>query len=116
MGGKKWGKYNLGWCFFSQYSFVGRMFAGRCIRPQSFKDDKRGIKISAWESGGIVVDVRIADDWKKSDLKIKGAIREDPEKDYRVWASKYPKDKTLVFTVPDLMKRRVPGWHGSSSP
>jgi hypothetical protein len=45
----------------------------------------------------IVLDVRIADDWKRSDLKIKGAVREDPEKDYRSWASKYPKDKTLVF-------------------
>jgi hypothetical protein len=45
----------------------------------------------------IILDVRIADDWKKSDLKIKGAVREDPEKDYRSWASKYPKDKTLVF-------------------
>ena len=45
----------------------------------------------------IVLDVRITDDWKESDSKIKGALREDPEKDYRTWASKYPKDKTLVF-------------------
>jgi len=45
----------------------------------------------------IVLDVRIADEWKRSDLKIKGAVHEDPEKDYRTWASKYPKDKTLVF-------------------
>lgn len=45
----------------------------------------------------IILDVRIADEWKRSDLKIKGAVHEDPEKDYRTWASKYPKDKTLVF-------------------
>ena len=45
----------------------------------------------------IILDVRIADEWKKTDLKIKGAVREDPEKDYRSWASKDPKDKTLVF-------------------
>jgi len=45
----------------------------------------------------IVLDVRIADEWKRSDLKIKGAVHEDPEKDYRIWGSKYPKDKTLVF-------------------
>jgi len=44
-----------------------------------------------------ILDVRIADEWKKTNLKIKGAVREDPEKDYRSWASKYPKDKTLVF-------------------
>jgi hypothetical protein len=45
----------------------------------------------------IVVDVRIADQWKKSDWKIKGAVREDPKKDLRTWMSKYPKDKTMVF-------------------
>jgi len=44
-----------------------------------------------------ILDVRIADEWKRTNLKIKGAVREDPEKDYRSWASKYPKDKTLVF-------------------
>jgi len=58
---------------------------------------KEELKSLLGNPGVIVVDVRIADDWKKSDLKIKGAIREDPEKDYRAWASKYPKDKTLVF-------------------
>ncbi len=45
----------------------------------------------------IIVDVRVADEWKRTGLKIKGAVREDPEKDYKTWASKYPKDKTLVF-------------------
>ncbi len=45
----------------------------------------------------IILDVRITEDWKKSDLKNKGAMREDPEKDYKTWASNYPKDKTLVF-------------------
>ena len=44
-----------------------------------------------------ILDVRIAGEWKRGDLKIMGAVREDPEKDYRTWASKYPKDKTLVF-------------------
>ena len=45
----------------------------------------------------VILDVRIASEWKRGDLKIMGAVREDPEKDYRTWASKYPKDKTLVF-------------------
>jgi predicted sulfurtransferase len=45
----------------------------------------------------IVLDVRIAGEWKRDALKIQGAVREDPEKDYRSWATKYPKDKTLVF-------------------
>ena len=45
----------------------------------------------------VVLDVRIPDEWKKSDRKIKNAVREDPKKDFKTWASKYPKDKTLVF-------------------
>ncbi len=45
----------------------------------------------------VVIDVRIDQDWAASGEKIKGAVREDPEKDVKTWASKYPKDKTLVF-------------------
>jgi len=45
----------------------------------------------------IILDVRVAEEWKRDALKIQGAFREDPEKDYKTWASKYPKDKTLVF-------------------
>ena len=45
----------------------------------------------------VVVDVRVAEEWKKSEWKIKGAVREDPEKDIKTWAENYSKDKTLVF-------------------
>lgn len=44
----------------------------------------------------IILDVRSSADWKLSKVKIKGAVREDPEK-VDTWMSKYPKDKTLVF-------------------
>jgi len=44
----------------------------------------------------IILDVRSSADWKLSKVKIKGAVREDPEK-ADTWISKYPKDKTLVF-------------------
>lgn len=44
----------------------------------------------------VIVDVRTHADWKSSTVKIKGAVREDPEK-VDTWMSKYPKDKTLVF-------------------
>jgi len=43
-----------------------------------------------------IVDVRASGDWDNSDLKIQGAVREDPRK-VGVWIEKYPKDKTLVF-------------------
>ena len=45
----------------------------------------------------IVVDVRIGGEWKSSDRKVRGAVREDPEKEISSWADKYPKEKTLVF-------------------
>lgn len=44
----------------------------------------------------VVLDVRVGDEWAKSNEKIQGAVREDPEK-YNQWAVKYPKEKTLVF-------------------
>ena len=44
----------------------------------------------------VIIDVRRDGDWKSSNVKIKGAVREDQDKvDARM--SKYPKDKTLVF-------------------
>jgi len=44
----------------------------------------------------IIVDVRTGKDWKGSQLRIKGANREDP-KQFKSWADKYPKDKILVL-------------------
>ncbi len=44
----------------------------------------------------VIVDVRKDSDWAKSDVKIKGAVREDP-KNVESWAAKYPQDKTIVF-------------------
>jgi len=44
----------------------------------------------------VVIDVRANVDWVGSNLKIKGAVREDPRK-VNSWMEKYPKDKTLVF-------------------
>jgi hypothetical protein len=43
-----------------------------------------------------VIDVQTASDWKKSEYKIKGALREDPGT-VRDWASKYQKDKVIVL-------------------
>jgi rhodanese-related sulfurtransferase len=44
----------------------------------------------------VIVDVRRDEDWKSGAVKVKGAVREDPEK-VDTWMSRYPKDKTLVF-------------------
>ncbi len=44
----------------------------------------------------VILDVRARSDWTASDLKIKGAVREEPH-GVESWANKYSKDKTLVL-------------------
>ena len=44
----------------------------------------------------VIIDVRTGGDWDKSKEKIKGAVREDPNKSVKSWADKYSKDKTIV--------------------
>jgi rhodanese-related sulfurtransferase len=44
----------------------------------------------------VVIDVRAEGDWKESDLKIAGAVREDPTGPDK-WAGKYPLEKTFVL-------------------
>lgn len=58
---------------------------------------KEELKSALGNPAVIVVDVRLESEWKITRWKIKGAVREDPEKDIDSWAGKYAKDKTLVF-------------------
>ncbi len=44
----------------------------------------------------VILDVRTSRDWKGSEKKIKGAVRENPKR-FKSWAHKYPKDKALVL-------------------
>jgi hypothetical protein len=44
----------------------------------------------------VVIDVRTAKTWWRSNSKIKNAVREEPGSPER-WMQKYPKDKTLIF-------------------
>ena len=44
----------------------------------------------------VLLDVRTAKDWKKSDQKIAGAIRVDP-KDVSSWAGDYDKGQKIVL-------------------
>ena len=61
--------------------------------PRMTKDE---LKARLGNSDLLIIDVRYGNDWTDSNLKIKWAIRED-SKAFDSWASKYPKDKTLVF-------------------
>jgi rhodanese-related sulfurtransferase len=82
--------------FTSIFILVG-CFQNVALEPKVPRITKEELKPILDNPGVIVLDVRIGDEWKKSDKKIKGAIREDPEKDFKVWALNYQKDKTIVF-------------------
>lgn len=45
----------------------------------------------------VIVDVRTSDSWRRSDRMIQGSVRENPERDVKTWATRYGRDKTLVF-------------------
>jgi rhodanese-related sulfurtransferase len=45
----------------------------------------------------VIIDVRAGEDWTKGDIRIKGAVRENPGEDPHTWAGKYSKNKTIVF-------------------
>ena len=44
----------------------------------------------------VIVDVRAGWDWSKSDRKISGAVREEPD-NAGAWTTRYPKDKIIIL-------------------
>ena len=61
--------------------------------PRMSKED---LEVRLDDAGVVILDVRVAKDWKESEFKIKGAIREDP-KEVLTWSQEYSKDKTIVL-------------------
>lgn len=47
------------------------------------------------KSGVVIIDARRDKEWNESDVKIEGAVRENPD-DVPSWAGKYRKDKLIV--------------------
>ena len=72
---------------------VSMIFAKSADAPRMTKDELKGMLGSP---DLVIVDVRYGKDWTDSDLKIKDAVREDPEA-FQSWMNKYPKDKTIVL-------------------
>jgi rhodanese-related sulfurtransferase len=68
-------------------------FAKAADVPRMTTDD---LKAMLGNPDLVCLDVRYKKDWKDSDTKIQGAIREDPDS-VKSWAGKYTKDKTIVL-------------------
>jgi rhodanese-related sulfurtransferase len=73
-------------------AFIGQALAKEVIRMS--QEELKGLM---GKPDVIIIDVRAKGDWEGSKEKIQGAVREDPSKSTNSWASRYPKDKTLVF-------------------
>ena len=68
-------------------------FATSADVPRMTKDE---LKAMLGNPDLVILDVRAKKDWKESDAKIQGSIREDPDS-VKSWAGKYTKDKTFVL-------------------
>ncbi len=72
---------------------AGMAAAGDAAAPRIGKED---VKAGLGAADTSIIDVRAVSDWKESKLKIKGAVREDPN-NVDGWASRYPKDRALIL-------------------
>lgn len=68
-------------------------FAKAADVPRMTKDE---LKPMLGSPDLVILDVRANQDWKDSDSKVKGAIREDPDS-AKSWAGKYAKDNTFAL-------------------
>jgi predicted sulfurtransferase len=73
------------------------LFSGTDVSAQIEKMSKEELKAMLGKPELVVIDVRQAGDLAKSNLKIKGAVREDPKREVKSWAGKYSKDKEIVL-------------------
>jgi hypothetical protein len=67
-----------------------------CAQQDIPRMTKEDLKPLLGNADVVIIDVRAKPDWEKDELKIQGAVREDPTQ-VASWMDKYPKDKTLVF-------------------
>jgi len=72
------------------------MFTTFVLSADAPRMTKEALKAMLGNPDLIILDVRLGNEWTESDLKIKGAVREDPE-NIGSWANNYSKNKTLVF-------------------
>lgn len=72
------------------------MLAPFVMAEEAPRITKEELRASLNDPDVVILDVRTSRDWKGSEKKIKGAVRENPKR-FKSWAHKYPKDKALVL-------------------
>ena len=76
--------------------FFNSLLAFAVAAADAPRISKEELKSRLGDKDIVVIDVRTGYDWEKSDSKIRGAVREDPE-DAASWAKKYTKEKTIML-------------------
>jgi rhodanese-related sulfurtransferase len=74
-------------------AIIMRQTATAADVPRMTKED---LKAKLGTPDLLIVDIRVGTDWKASEVKIKGAVRGDPQ-NIESWAKPYPKDTTFVL-------------------
>jgi rhodanese-related sulfurtransferase len=75
---------------------IGLPFATACRAAKDApRITKEEVKALLGDPGVIILDARTGSSWSKSDKKIKGAVRVDPD-DVASWAGSIPRDKKIV--------------------
>ena len=82
----------LGAVYVAMAITMGQTAAAENI-PRMTKED---LKAKLGTPDLVIVDVRVGTDWKASEVKVKGAVRGDPQNIVSL-AKQYPKDTTLVL-------------------
>ena len=77
-------------------SSIGCVSATTATSKDAFTITKQELRSMLDDPDVIIVDVRPEQQWKASELKIRGAVYENPNK-VMSWAGTYPKNKTLIF-------------------
>ena len=75
---------------------IGCVSAQTATSKDVQKVTKEGLKSMLDNPDVILLDVRPEQQWKASELKIRGAAHENP-KTVESWAKNYSKDKTLIL-------------------
>lgn len=72
------------------------MFVSEILSADAARMTKDELKALLGNPDLILLDVRSGSDWKDSDSKIQGAIREEPGQ-IKSWSGKYSKEKIIVL-------------------
>ncbi len=86
------------WLLFLAVFLIGGCVTvgGEAVSDQVPRISVEDLKARLGSPDVVVLDVRNEWTWNSSNMKIAGAVREDPRLFFR-WYDKYPKDKALVL-------------------